>query len=161
MKRFTTRQLTLAAVIAAIYAVLCLLLRPISFGPVQCRVSEALTVLPYLVPSTMWGLFVGCFLANLLGGFGILDMVFGRLASLFAGWLTSKCKSPFLAPLPPVVVNALVIGGVLTAAYTGTDGAQPYYFFAIQIFPEQAVACYGLGLPLLLLLKRTNVLKIE
>jgi uncharacterized membrane protein len=94
-----TRRITVPAVIGAVYAVLTLLLAEISFGPWQVRVSEALTVLPFLYPPAAWGLFVGCFISNILGTGNILDIVFGSLATLLAGLLTSKCKRPALAPL--------------------------------------------------------------
>lgn len=157
--RFSTRQLTLAAVIGAIYVALTMLTQPISFGPAQLRIAEAMTVLPFLAPFSMWGLFVGCALSNLLGGYGIIDIVFGSLATLLAGFLTSRCKNRWLAPLPPVIVNALVIGGVLTYATTDGGGLQAYLLIAGQLFVEQALVCYCLGLPLLLLFEKNNFLK--
>ena len=110
-----TKRLTICAVIAAAYAALCLLLAPISYQGVQIRLSEALTILPFIAPYTVGGLFVGCLLANLLNplGINVLDVVFGSLATLLAGLLTARCKSRWLAPLPPVLVNAVIVGAVL------------------------------------------------
>ena len=85
-----TRFITRAAVIAAIYCALTLLLRPISYGEVQLRVSEALTILPVLTPAAVPGLFIGCLLANLLGGSTVIDIVFGSLATL--GAAQSACS---------------------------------------------------------------------
>ena len=79
-ERKALRRLVRGALIAAIYAVLCAALAPISYGEVQFRISEALTILPLLMPEAIPGLFVGCLIANLIGGAGILDIVFGSLA---------------------------------------------------------------------------------
>lgn len=94
-ERKALRRLVRGALIAAIYAVLCAALAPISYGEVQFRISEALTILPLLMPEAVPGLFVGCLIANLIGGAGILDIVFGSLATLIAGLLTyamRKCR---------------------------------------------------------------------
>ncbi len=149
-----TRKIVFGAMIAALYAALTLLVYPWAFGPLQLRVAEALTVLPFLFPAAVPGLFVGCLLVNLIGGFGMLDIVFGSLATLIAGVMTAKIKNPYLAPLPPVLVNALVIGWVMTQAFIGTPDAQPYWVFALQVGGGQLLACYGLGLPLLLVLRK-------
>ena len=89
MKRISTRDLTLAAVVAAIYVVLGYFGNTfnLTFGVIQCRFSEALTVLPFLNPVTGWGLFVGCVVTNLLSPYGPLDMIFGSLATLVAACL--------------------------------------------------------------------------
>ena len=86
MRKFPVRQLTTAAVVGALYAALTLLSSAfgIAFGPIQFRVSEALCVLPFLLPETAWGLFVGCWVANLISPYGALDMVVGSLATQLA-----------------------------------------------------------------------------
>ena len=66
--RKNIRYLTTAVMIAAMYIVLCLILRPFSYGEVQVRVAEALTILPYFTSAAIPGLFIGCIIANLLGG---------------------------------------------------------------------------------------------
>lgn len=90
--KISTRKLAAAAVVGAAYAALTLVLAPISFGLVQFRVSEALCILPAFVPCTAWGLWAGCAIANLAGGYGLPDIVFGSLATLeprcaWRGWL--------------------------------------------------------------------------
>jgi uncharacterized membrane protein len=80
----TTRKLAAAAVTGAAYAALTMLLAPISYGAIQCRVSEVLCILPFFIPCTAWGLFAGCAIANLLSAAGIFDVVFGSLATLLA-----------------------------------------------------------------------------
>lgn len=88
MRKFSTRELALAGLVAAVYAVLSLAFQPISFGVYQVRIAEALTVIPFLTVAAIPGLFIGCLLANILGGMGWLDIVIGPLITLFAGILT-------------------------------------------------------------------------
>ena len=152
--RKSTRYLVQASLIAAIYTALCLILHPISFGfgGVELRVSEALTLMPALMPAAVPGLFVGCLLANLMGGATILDIVFGSLTTLIAAILTRKWRSrPALAALPPVVMNAVVIGLLLRYAY-GVN--MPLWMCMASIGLGQAVACYLIGLPLMKMMKR-------
>ena len=142
-------KIAYSALIGAAYAALSLALQPISFGPVQLRLSEALCVLPYFFPFAAPGLFTGCFIANFLGTGNILDMVFGSLATLAAAFLTSKCKSRFLAPLPPVLINAVVVGIVIAYSASPANLLMTSLIYGGQIFVSQAIVCYGLGLPLL------------
>ena len=91
----TTRKLAAAAVTGAAYAALTMLLAPISYGAIQCRVSEVLCILPFFIPCTAWGLFAGCAIANLLSAAGIFDVVFGSLATLLAALCTAQfCLDP-------------------------------------------------------------------
>lgn len=138
-----------AAMIAAIYAVLTLLFAPISYGMIQVRISEMLMVLPFFTPAAIPGLFVGCLIANIFGGYGVLDIVFGSLATLLSAFLVAKIDNKFLVPLPPVIVNALVVGFVLHLVLE-----IPFYLTAFWVGLGQLIACYGLGLPLLLLLEK-------
>jgi len=144
--------ITRAAAMAAIYAALTLVLAPISFGPWQLRIAEAMTVLPWLYPEAVPGLFVGCLIANLVGGYGMLDVVFGSLATLAAALISRRVKSCWLAPLPPVVINALVIGAVLSYVL-----GLPFYLTAAEVGLGQLGACYVLGMPLLLFLRRIEL----
>ncbi len=114
-KLLTTRSLCVSAVIAALYAALTLLLAPISYGNLQCRVSEAFTLLPMLLPQAIPGLFVGCLIANLFSPMvTIWDIIFGSLATLIAAIGTYALrKKPVLAALCPVVANGVIVGLVL------------------------------------------------
>lgn len=132
------------AMIAAIYAALTISLAPISYGPIQIRIAEAMTVLPYYFPVATPGLFIGCLIANLFGGNGLLDVIFGSLATLIAALLSRRMPHPWLVPLPPVLVNAVVIGGVLHV----TTGL-PWWLLALEVGAGQLVSCYVLGLSLL------------
>ena len=119
MKTNKVQFMTQAAMIAAIYVVLCVVFQPISYGPIQTRIAEALTVLPFFTPAAIPGLFVGCLIANVLGGGIILDVLAGSVATLIAAFATYalRNKSRYLASVPPVVANALIIPCVLKYGY--------------------------------------------
>ena len=114
--------LTQGAAIAAIYIVLTLVFAPISFGPVQFRISEALCVLPFFTPAAIPGVFIGCFLSNLLAGAMTMDVIFGSLATLI-GAVGSYAlrRNRFLVLLPPIISNAVIVPWVLRYAYGSTD----------------------------------------
>ncbi len=161
MRRFTPRQMTLAAAVGGMYVVLGLFsnIFGLTFGVVQCRFAEALTVLPFLCPQTAWGLFVGCLITNILSPYGPLDLVFGSLATLLAGRLTARCRSRWLAPLPPVVCNAVLVGAVIALQETGLTAAflPAFGYHAATIGLGQVLACYGLGTLLLTLLPKSGI----
>ena len=140
-----------AAVVAALYAAVTLLLAPISYGPLQFRVAEALTLLPMLTPAAVPGLFVGCVVANLMSpAVTLLDVVFGSLATLGAATLTRRLRNrPAVAALPPVLINALVVGAVLAFSYN-----LPFWLTALEVGAGQLGVCYLLGLPLYYALRR-------
>jgi len=142
-------RLVRAALIGGVYVALTLLFAPISFGPAQDRVSEALALLPWMWPEAVPGLFVGCVISNFVGGFGIIDVVFGSLATLGAAILTSRMPNKVLAAIPPVAFNALVVGGYLSSILE-----IPVVPTMIYVGLGEVVACFGLGIPLLTLLER-------
>ena len=116
-KLLTPRSLCMSAVIAALYAALTLLLAPISYGPIQLRLSEALTLLPMLLPQAVPGLFVGCLIANLYTGM-LTDIIFGSMATLSAAIGTYLLrKKPLLAAACPVVSNGLIVGLTLSLSF--------------------------------------------
>jgi uncharacterized membrane protein len=116
---------------------------------IQVRVAEALMVLPFFTPAATPGLFVGCLIANIYGGHGILDIVFGSLATLISALIVQKTANRYLVPLSPVLINALIVGMVLHLVLE-----LPFYLTAAWVGLGQLLACYGLGLPLLLLLQK-------
>ena len=147
-----TRFITETAVIAAIYAVLTIVLAPISFGQMQVRVSEALCILPFFTPAAVPGLFIGCVISNLLGSpLGLMDVVIGSLATLLAAFATSKVKNRWLAPLPSVLANMFLVAWVLNAML-----GLPYWLNVVYVGVGQGIACYGIGMPLLFLLQRNR-----
>ena len=151
MKNYSVRQLTLAAVIGALYAVLTMTASVfgITYGPIQCRVSEALCVLPFFFPEAKWGLFIGCLVANILSPYGLPDVVFGSLATLLAACITAKlpAKGKWLAPLPPVISNALIVGALLGWYGAGFGPAFPatFAFNAVTVGLGERIACYVCG----------------
>lgn len=158
--RFTTRQLAAAGVIAALYAGLTVLLPIPQYGPVQFRVAEAMTVLPFLFPEAIPGLAVGCFLANLLSPY-VLDWVFGTLATLLAAIWTSRLHHRCLAALPPVVCNALIVGAEI-AYLSAADGAAFLPAFAVNALTVglgEALVCFVLGTLLLQALYQVPALR--
>lgn len=144
-----TKYLIQAAVIGAIYAVLTIVLASFSYGPIQVRASEALTVLPAFTPAAVPGLFIGCLVSNFISPYGVVDMVCGSLATLIAAALSYKLRSKrALVPLPPVLVNGAIIGGMLHFAY----GIPNLLACMAWVALGQAVSCYVLGLLLMKLL---------
>jgi len=133
--------------IAAIYVVLNIIFAPISYGPIQVRIAEALVVLPFIDPSAIIGLFLGCILANIYGGLGMVDIIGGSLCTLVAAYLTYKVKNPKLAPLPPVLINAFGVSIYLHLLFD-----LPYWITVLYIGIGEVIACYILGYPLLILL---------
>lgn len=144
-----TKFLVQGAIIAALYATLTIALAPISYGQIQVRIAEALTILPLFTPAAIPGLFVGVIIANSYGGLGMVDIVFGSLATLSAAYLTSKMPKKWLAPLPPVLVNAVVVGFILNHVL-----GLPLLITMLWVGAGQLLACYGIGYPLLLALEK-------
>lgn len=144
-----------AGIIAALYTAITVLIAPLSYGGMQVRISEALTVLPFFTSAAIPGLFVGCLLANLFGSpLGLLDVVLGSLSTLLAAFITSKIKNKRLVPLPSILVNALVVPYVLWATL-----GMPYLLSVFYVGIGQTIAVYGLGYPLLLLIDKNKSLK--
>lgn len=118
-RSFNTKALCLSGIIAALYAALTLMLPPLSYGAWQCRLSEALTLLPLVLPQSVPGLTVGCLVANLLSPVGIWDVLFGTLATLLAAVGTYALRSrPLLAASCPVISNGLIVGMMLSVVYS-------------------------------------------
>jgi uncharacterized membrane protein len=150
MKSKKTLFLTEAAVIAAIYTVLVLAFQPISYGPIQFRIAEALTILPYFTPAAIPGVTIGCFLSAILTGADVLDMIFGSLATLIGALLTYKLRRyKLLVPVPPIVANALIIPWVLRYAYQIPD-AIPFMMLTVGIGEVLAVGVLGMFLLIVL-----------
>lgn len=160
------RNLAAAAVVAAVYAALTMLLAPISYGSVQFRISEALCILPAFAPGAAWGLFIGCAIANLLSPVGLADVVFGSAATLGAALCSAAVARGHAQPLSwprsaavcamPVVWNAAVIGAML--AWVSVPAEAFWVTFAIyaaQVGGGEAAVMFVIGLPLLRFLPRS------
>ena len=150
---FSVRQIAIAGIIAAVYTVLSLFASVfgIAYGPIQCRFSEALTVLPFFFPEAIPGLFIGCLVTNLMSTVGPLDIVLGSLATLLAALWTRRMPNKYLAPLPPVLCNAVIVGGMIAWYEVGFTQAfwASFAFNAFTVGLGEAIACYVLGLLLL------------
>ncbi|MCI6375537.1 MAG: QueT transporter family protein [Clostridiales bacterium] len=142
-----TRRLARGAVIAALYTALTLLLAPISYGQFQVRLSEAMTLLPILLPEAVPALAVGCLLSNILGGCTIFDIIFGTLATLLAALCTRRLRGKFwLAAAMPVLFNGVIVGAVVHYCYSP---AFPLLLCMLTVAIGEAIACMIVG-PLLI-----------
>lgn len=156
--KISVKGITTSAVIAAAYVVLTLPFASVGFGPVQFRIAEVFTVLPFLSPYAIFGNFIDCFVSNMLFSTP-LDMVVGSLATLLAAFLTYKCKKVYTAALPPVIVNALVIGTMLSVI---SDGFTPILLLSYigSIALSQFIVCFILGIPFIKLLQKYKLDKL-
>lgn len=155
--RFSTRRLALAGLIAAVYTAATLILPIPQYLGVQFRLAEAMTILPFLFPEAIPGLAVGCFLANLLGSPIMLDWIFGTLATVLAALWTRRMPNLWLAALPPVVCNAVIVGAEIAWFTVQQGGAfwPAYGLSALTVGLGEAAACCLLGVPLARLLGKT------
>ncbi|MBR2180265.1 MAG: QueT transporter family protein [Oscillospiraceae bacterium] len=147
-----TSYLARCSLIAAAYAVLTLAFPALSYGPVQVRVSEALCILPFFMPEAVWGLTVGCLVANLVGvTMGVTlpwDVLIGTLATFISVVLTRKIRIKWLVPLPTVISNAVLVGIMLTYIILPSAETVPLWYNIMTVGAGEVIACYGLGIPL-------------
>ena len=149
--------MTQAAMIAAIYVVLTYVFAPLSFGEVQVRIAESLTILPLFTPAAIPGLFIGCLIGNILGGAMLPDIIFGSLATLLGAVFTYRLrnKNKFLAPLPPIAANTVIVPFVLRFGY---GVALPIPLMMLTVGIGELASCGVLGMVLYYALnKYTNM----
>lgn len=154
MKAKKAYFITQAAIIAALYVVLTLAINTFNLasGAIQIRISEALTILPFFTPAAVPGLFVGCLLSNFMTGAAIWDIIFGSLATLLGALGTYALRKwKWLAPLPPIAANTLIVPLVLQYAYQ-LPGGIPY--FMLTVGAGEILSCGILGMLLLFLLQK-------
>lgn len=144
-----TKRISRGAAITALYVVITYFLAPVSFGPIQFRAAEALTVLPIMFPEAVPALFLGVLLANVIGGLGMVDIVGGSLVTLLAAYVTYKNRDNIFAYLSPILFNAFLI-----SIYLHTLFGLPYWLNVIQIGLSEAVVVLVLGVPLIKYLKK-------
>lgn len=151
MKNQSISFMTQAAMIAAVYVVLTYVFAPFSFGEVQIRIAEALTILPVFTPAAVPGLFIGCFIGNILGGAILPDIIFGSLATLIGAFFTYRVrdKNRFLAPLPPIIANMVIVPFVLRYGY---GILLPVSFMMLTVGAGEIISCGILGMALYLAL---------
>jgi uncharacterized membrane protein len=142
------------ALIAAIYIVLCLALQPLSYGHLQIRFAESLTLLPMIFPEAIGGLFIGALVANSFSPFGLVDIIGGSLTTLVAAYVTYRFKDTWLGYLSPVIFNAIFV-----SLYLHTFFNWPYWALVISIALSEALVVFTLGYLLLKALR--NYLKVN
>lgn len=170
-KKTNLKFITEIGMISAIYITVSLVLSPISFGASQIRIAEALTILPVFNKRYIYGLTLGCFLTNFIGAIngqnilGFADSIIGTTATLFACYLTYYLRKykikgvPFLSMLPPVIVNAFIIGAELTFAERGKIFDKLFWVNASGVAIGQVISCCLCGVILFIAL--SNFLKME
>ena len=169
MKKSNTKALISAAIIGALYAALTMVSAPLSYGPWQLRISEALCILPFYYPYTAWGLCIGCAAANVISSAGVLDIVFGSLATLLSclaiamlGRRGDSMGRRIAACFMPAVFNGLIVGALLTYAAAGLDPAQnvgAFLVFAGQVALGELAVMFAIGLPLMGRIKARQQIK--
>lgn len=158
MKNQKLLLLAQAAMIAAMYVVLTFVFAPFSFGEVQIRIAEALTILPIFTPAAVPGLFVGCLIGNIISGAILPDIIFGSAATLIGAFFTYQLRrqSPFAAILPPILANTIIVPYVLRFGY-GVPLPIPFMMLTVGI--GEMISCGVLGLILYSALqKHTGIL---
>ncbi len=153
--------------IAALYTAVSLALAPLTFGVVQMRISEALGLLAVLSPVGIWGVTLGCLISNAVGVLlGVTmppDIVFGTLATLIASLLSYRLRNirirniPFWSAVPPILVNAAIIGLELTYFFSGGFTMKILLINAVSVGIGQIVPCAVLGLLLVYTLEKTGL----
>ncbi len=149
MKSQKTHFIAKAALIAALYVALTLLSASLNlaYGPIQLRLGEALCILPVFTPAAVPALFIGCILANMLGGSIPLDVVFGSVATLLGAVGTYALrKRPFLSLLPPIAANTAIVPLLLYFAYGFRDTALPLLFLSVFVGEVLSAGVMGFGL---------------
>ena len=161
----STRQLTVSALIAAFYAIFTLSSSALglAYGPVQFRLSEALTVLPVFSPAAVPGLVIGCVLSNITSPYGLVDICFGALATLLAALCTRFFRKVQIKGLPilslsmPVIFNAVIVGAeiaVLLPDATVQAKWVAFFYNALTVGLGEAAVCFGLALPFYIIIKK-------
>ena len=160
MKKDSTRNVAFGGMIAALYVVLTYVanLFGLASGAIQVRLSEALTIMPVFTAAAIPGLAVGCVLANLLTGCLPLDIVFGSAATLIGAIGTRLLrKRPYLAWIPPVVSNAVIVPFVLLYYATEYEVTDPWAILVLTVGAGEIISCGLLGMMLYQSLKKAKI----
>lgn len=150
--------LTLNGIIAASYSILTILpllipsLGIYFYGIIQLRISESLCVIPYFIPQSIWGLFLGCIITNIIGSFfgysSLIDILVGPIATLIAAYLTTKIKKKWMIPLPTILINSIIIGTMTSILFPqGNKNMFIVYCIIciISVAITESITCYTLG----------------
>ncbi len=156
-----------SGIVAALYVVLTIMVAPIAYGPIQCRISEVLTILPAFAMGYVPGVSLGCLLANLFnptGNLGPVDVIGGTLATVIAGVFSRLIgkKNKFLAIIPPIVSNGLIVGGYLPFLLIDDSSkitATVVGISMLEVAASEAVLLLVVGIPIILLINKTPRLR--
>ena len=164
MKNKNVLFLTQAAMIAAIYVVLTFIANALSLAnyAIQVRFSEALTILPHFTPAAIPGLFIGCLLSNILTGCALPDIIFGSIATLLGALGTYALrKQKWLAPVCPIIANAIIVPLVLIYGYglliEGWSVLQCFGYYCLTVGTGEIISCGILGMILLFTLEKYRI----
>lgn len=156
-----------SGIVTALYVVLTIMVAPIAYGPIQCRISEVLTILPAFAMGYVPGVSLGCLLANLFnptGNLGPVDVIGGTLATVIAGVFSRLIgkKNKFLAIIPPIVSNGLIVGGYLPFLLIDDSSkitATVVGISMLEVAASEAVLLLVVGIPIILLINKTPRLR--
>lgn len=165
MNNLKLKHIILTALIGALYLAITISFAPISYGQIQFRISEILTVLPLFSATAIPGLTLGCLISNLYGvsvGETVMpDVIFGTIATLIAAittYMIGRAKEKnikmFFGPMPAVIANAIIVGIEITLFFEGT-----LFLNMLFVGLGELVVCYGLGVPLIIALYKNNLYK--
>ncbi|KEH85830.1 membrane protein [Clostridium novyi A str. NCTC 538] len=155
MKNITVSKITKVAIVAAVYAVLTAVIAPISYGPIQFRISEIMTLLAFIDPLYIPGLVLGCAISNLFSPLGIVDVVVGTTATFISVYMISKSKNLFIASLWPTI-NCIFIGAELYYLQH-----LPFWLTSLEVAIGEFVVVTLIGYPIFrVLLKKGDIIKL-
>ncbi len=155
-KQIPIKGLVLTGLIAALYVVLTLPFGQIAFGPIQFRIAEVLTLLPFFTPWAIPGVTVGCLLSNLLFS-TIWDAVFGTLATLIAAYFTYRSKHLLVAPIWPILFNGLIIGTMLVFMIVGYFEWGAWLTMIAEVTISEFIICFAIGVPFMRTIRRYDL----
>lgn len=156
MNKIPTKGLAVTGLIAALYVVLTLPFGQIAFGPIQFRIAELLTLLPFFSPWAIPGVTIGCLISSLLFS-TVWDAIFGTLATLIAAYFTYKSRHLLVAPVWPILFNGLIIGTMLTLMMTGGFAWIPWLTMCFEIAASEFCVCFALGVPFMRYFQKYNL----
>lgn len=159
MKNMTTRKIALSGVIAGLYAAVTLLTASFAYGNIQFRIAECLCVLVCVEPSVTIGLTLGCLIANVFSTVSVLDIIIGTAATLLACLLAVKIKNTWLAPLPFIFVNAILVGAMLAWVLAPETFWQSFALFGAEVAIGETAVLYLLGVPLLHFVRKSALVE--
>ena len=159
MKKLTTRQIALSGIVAGLYAAITILTASFAYGNIQFRIADALCTLVVLEPSLTIGLTLGCLIANIFSTVSALDIIIGTAATLLGCLLAAGIKKhAWLVPIPIALANAVLVGAMLAFVYMPEALLQGFVVFGGEVLAGEVAVLYVLGVPLLLFVKKSNLL---